>query len=191
MKDYTQIADKIKSCADDGYICNAAVVEAKNIVFDPAFRRACEANTCGNYGRSWTCPPDVGDIDELIKQASSYKYAVVYQTIHPLEDSYDFEGMVEAGELHSKLSQKLSTYFDTLDFPKKLHLAAGGCRVCPVCAKRTMGPCRHPDKALASLEAYGVNVSALARACGMKYTNGQNTVTYFGALLFTPAECEG
>ena len=122
---------------------------------------------------------------------SSYKYAVVYQTIHPLEDSYDFEGMVEAGELHSKLSQKLSSYFDTLDFPKKLHLAAGGCRVCPVCAKRTMEPCRHPDRALASLEAYGVNVSALARAGGMKYTNGQNTVTYFGALFFTPAECEG
>ena len=47
-----------------------------------------------------------------------------------------------------------------------------------------------PDRALASLEAYGVNVSALARACGMKYTNGQNTVTYFGALFFTPAECE-
>ena len=146
MKDYTQIADKIESCADDGYTCNSAVVEACNIVFDPAFRRACEANTCGNYGRSWTCPPDVGDIGELIRQASSYKYAVVYQTIHPLEDSYDFEGMVEAGELHSKLSQRLSSYFDTLDFPKKLHLAAGGCRVCPVCAKRTMETCRHPTE---------------------------------------------
>ena len=73
MKDYTQIADKIESCADDGYTCNSAVVEACNIVFDPAFRRACEANTCGNYGRSWTCPPDVGDIGELIRQASSYK----------------------------------------------------------------------------------------------------------------------
>ena len=61
MRDYTQIADKIKSCADDGYTCNAAVVEAKNIVFDPAYRRACGANSCGNYGRSWTCPPDVVD----------------------------------------------------------------------------------------------------------------------------------
>jgi hypothetical protein len=35
-----------------------------------------------------------------------------------------------------------------------------------------------------SLEAYGVNVSALASAAGMKYINGQNTVTYFGAVLF-------
>lgn len=188
MNDFTELIEKIKSYACDSYTCNAAPVEVEKIVFDPAFRRACEANTCGNYGKSWTCPPYVGEIDELIKKASSYKYALVYQTIHPLEDSYDFEGMVEAGKLHAELSLKLSRFFDTLDFPKKLHLAAGGCRVCPVCAKRTDEPCRHPELALASLEAYGVNVSALASSCGMKYINGQNTVTYFGALFFTPAE---
>jgi hypothetical protein len=36
-----------------------------------------------------------------------------------------------------------------------------------------------------SLEAYGVNVSKLAASAGMKYINGQNTVTYFGAVLFS------
>ena len=67
-----------------------------------------------------------------------------------------------------------------------LHLGAGGCHLCEVCAKKTGEPCRHPDRAVASLEAYGVNVSALARLCGMKYINGENTVTYFGALFFCP-----
>jgi hypothetical protein len=38
--------------------------------------------------------------------------------------------------------------------------------------------------AVASLETYGVNVSKLAPAAGMKYVNGQDTVTYFGAVLF-------
>jgi hypothetical protein len=36
-----------------------------------------------------------------------------------------------------------------------------------------------------SLEAYGINVSELAKAAGMNYINGQNTVTYFGAVLFS------
>jgi hypothetical protein len=36
-----------------------------------------------------------------------------------------------------------------------------------------------------SLEAYGVNVSGLASVAGMKYINGQDTVTYFGAVLFS------
>ena len=47
-------------------------------------------------------------------------------------------------------------------------------------------PCRHPEDALPSLEAYGVNVSKLAAACGMKYVNGANTVTYFAGVLFDP-----
>ena len=76
-------------------------------------------------------------------------------------------------------------------FPKVLTLGAGGCRICPVCAMKTGEECRHPDRALASLEAYGVNVSKLAAASGMKYINGQNTVTYFGAVFYVlPPETE-
>ena len=69
-------------------------------------------------------------------------------------------------------------------YPEALCLGAGGCTVCEVCAKRTGEPCRHPDLMTTSLETYGVNVSKLAPAAGMKYINGQNTVTYFGAVLF-------
>lgn len=43
---------------------------------------------------------------------------------------------------------------------------------------------RFPDRAMSSLEAYGVNVSELAVQCGMRYINGENTVTYFGAVFF-------
>lgn len=66
-----------------------------------------------------------------------------------------------------------------------MHLCAGGCGVCKTCAKRTGESCRFPEKAMPSLEAYGVNVSALAKASNMNYINGQNTVTYFGAVLFS------
>ena len=41
-----------------------------------------------------------------------------------------------------------------------------------------------PEEAVASLETYGGNVSKLAPAAGMKYINGKDTVTYFGAVLF-------
>ena len=108
----------------------------------------------------------------------------MYQLVGQLEDSYDFEGMMEAARRHGELSLALSKLFAGLPFPRKLQLGAGGCHVCETCAKRTGEPCRHPDLALPSLETYGVDVSALAAASGMKYINGQNTVTYFGALLF-------
>ena len=50
---------------------HAAVIAVKDITFDPIYRTYCEANTCGNYGRNWRCPPDEGPIDELIEKAKA------------------------------------------------------------------------------------------------------------------------
>ncbi|MBM3714098.1 MAG: DUF2284 domain-containing protein, partial [Actinobacteria bacterium] len=69
-------------------------------------------------------------------------------------------------------------------FDGYLQLTAGECSVCQVCAQVENKPCRFPEKAISSLEAYCMNVSTLAGLCNMKYINGQNTVTYFGAFLF-------
>ena len=162
----------------------ASVIPVESIETDAAFRDMCAANVCGNYGRNWKCPPDAGDIHELIAELRTYSYALVYQTVSELEDSYDFEGMMDAGAAHNRLMVELRRGIDTLALPRVLHLGAGGCRMCEVCAKRTGEACRHPDLAVASLETYGVNVSKLAPAAGMKYINGKDTVTYFGAVLF-------
>ena len=163
---------------------NAAVLRVTEISFDKSFRSMCASNVCGNYGKSYMCPPDVGEIGSLIEKAKAYRYAIVYQTIGMLEDSYDFEGMMEAGQRHTALSQKVRDLFEQKGFQNALHLGAGGCRLCPVCGKKTGEPCRYPDRAMSSLEAYGVNVSELATQCNMRYINGTNTVTYFGAALF-------
>lgn len=163
----------------------ASVVDVAAIKVDASFRDLCASNVCGNYGRNWMCPPDAGEIHTLMDTLKSYRYAMVYQTVGTLEDSYDFEGMMEAGAQHNQLMKTLReriTEKETL--ARTLYLGAGGCRMCETCAKRTNEPCRHPSLATASLETYGVNVSELASLAGMKYINGQNTVTYFGAVLF-------
>ena len=162
----------------------ANVIAVKDISLDRAFRAMCESNACGVYGKCYMCPPDVGDIDVLMAEVGKYDYALVYQTVTELEDSYDFEGMIEAKKKTYPLAQSLRDVFADMNVTKVLHLGAGGCGVCKTCAKRMGEPCRFPEKAMPSLEAYGVNVSELAKASGMKYINGQDTVTYFGAVLF-------
>ena len=163
----------------------ANVIETKDIVLDRAFRAMCESNACGMYGRCYMCPPDVGEIDGLMREVGNYDYALVYQTVTELEDSFDFEGMIEAKKRTYPLAQSLRKVFADMNVTRVLHLGAGGCGVCKTCAKKTNEPCRFPEKAMPSLEAYGVNVSELAKAAGMKYINGQDTVTYFGAVLFS------
>lgn len=185
----------------------AELVRVEDISTDASFRSLCASNACGNYGKNYMCPPDVGSIEELMQELRTYETALVYQTVGLLEDSYDFEGMMEAGNRHNELAQKLRRFAGKELEQRKcargnrteegcarkgagqgsgirlLHLGAGGCRVCTTCGKRSGEPCRFPEKAIGSLEAYGVNVSLLAQTAGMRYINGQNTVTYFGAIL--------
>ena len=162
----------------------ATVIPVSDVETDASFRDICATNACGNYGRNWMCPPDAGDIHDLMAELRTYTYMLVYQTVTELEDSYDFEGMLDAGVSHNALMARLRNQLKGEGLSRVLHLGAGGCRMCPVCAKRTGEPCRKPDLAVASLETYGINVSKLATAAGMKYINGQDTVTYFGAVLF-------
>ena len=163
----------------------ANIIETKEISLDIAFREICASNACGMYGKCWMCPPDVGDIDVLMNEVGKYDYALIYQTVTDLEDSYDFEGMIAAKKHFHKLEQGLREFFDKFKLLKTLHLGVGGCGLCESCTKRMNKPCRFSEKAISSLEAYGINVAKLAVSAGMKYVNGQNTVTYFGAVLFS------
>ena len=166
----------------------AAVISASLVETDRRFRDMCASNACGMYGKCYMCPPDIGEIDALMDELRGYDHALVYQVVSELEDSFDYEGMVEAKKCTYPLAQSLREVFSDARLPKVLHLGAGGCGVCNPCAKRTGEPCRFPEKAMSSLEAYGINVSRLAAASGMKYINGQNTVTYFGAVFFCETE---
>ena len=162
----------------------AEMIKGEQIVLDRAFRAACASNACGLYGKCWMCPPDVGKIDELMARVRCYPSALLYQSVSMLEDSFDFEGMQEGGAQHAKRSIALDEALRHAGYTDFLHLSKGGCGVCSVCAKAEGKPCRFPQKALSSLEAYGVNVSATVKSTSMKYINGVNTVTYFGLVLF-------
>lgn len=161
----------------------AAVIKVSDIPFRREFRDACAQNTCGRYGACWMCPPDVGDIDEMISRAKGYEHAFIFQYVGELEDSFDIEGMQDAAKTHNDMIQALVSELGGR-LGKFIKLGAGACQNCERCARRDDLTCRFPEKAIASLESYGVAVSELAALCGMQYINGQNTVTYFGGFLY-------
>ena len=41
-----------------------------------------------------------------------------------------------------------------------------------------------PERLFPSLEGFGINVTKLAAASGLRYNNGERTVTYFGMVLY-------
>ena len=159
-----------------------SVIDAMDVVTNVSFRDMCKSNACGMYGKCWTCPPDCGEIGELIKSLGKYSKVLVFQTVGKLEDSYDFEGMTEHKKSFVKTVCKVREMLESEGI-EALVLGAGGCGICTRCSKRDNEPCRFPTKAIYSLEAYGIDVYALSKSADMKYINGQNTVTYFSAVF--------
>lgn len=176
-------ADKLQILAMEYGAKGAVVIPAEKIVLDPQFRDICRRNSCGRYGRCYMCPPDLGEMEDLMAKVRAYPQALVYQSVWPLEDPFDFEGMMEGGAGHQKLSAKLHKNAKALLQKEFLHLSSG-CRLCERCAKLDDLPCRHPEEALGAVEGHCIDVSSTIKGTGLKYINGENTVTYFGMILF-------
>lgn len=90
--------DKYLSKSD---IFQYKVFSTADIPFSPAVTEACRRNACGMYGKKWTCPPGVGDPEELERKIKSRPFAAVFTCKYDIEDSFDFEGMI-AGQKQAK-----------------------------------------------------------------------------------------
>lgn len=153
-----------------------------DVPFDARVRDMCASNRCGLYGKTWTCPPAVGDWDDLRDECYTYAHALVYTTKHVLEDDFDFEGITAAGTHHKQLDRALDEKLCEQGIAHRLY-SAGGCSLCKTCTYPDT-PCRFPDRVHRSMEACGIDVGALAKKCGLKYNNGAQTVTYFSMIVF-------
>jgi predicted metal-binding protein len=163
----------------------AKVIDPSDIIFREEFRKACERNACGKFGTNWMGPPAVGPIDELMAKAKAYKHGLLLQTVHPVASSFDMKAMVAGGKAFDEVFRAvLNCMRGKHRMGVALPLGAGCCRVCLKCAYLEGEPCRYPDRALSSLEAYGMDVMALAKAHDIPYRDGTKSMAFFGLILF-------
>ncbi len=174
----TQIEKKLQDMQLNQY----AFVNPEKLPFSKEVRDMCEMNSCGRYGTNWQCPPGAGELADLEKRAKGYTDALLFNAVYPLEDSFDFEGMMDAKDRFIKICHQVLDAVRCF-FPESFVMGAGGCNICPECTYPN-DPCRFPDRAIASMEACGIDVYATSRQFGFDYINGQNTVTYFGIVFF-------
>lgn len=166
-------------------VANSALINVADIHFSDEVRKYCEMNSCGKYGTNWACPPGVGPVSELREKAQKYQKGLLIQTVHSLKNSFDLKGMMAGGSEHEQVMRSLLPLFkEKYDLTDTLLLGAGFCTVCEKCTYKEGQPCRFPDKALASLEAYGIDVMKLVKSYNIPYNNGPDTVSYVGIILF-------
>jgi len=164
---------------------HAAIVEVSKMIFSKDLRKLCEQNSCGSYNSNWMCPPAVGAINDLRERALGFKQGLIFQTVHSIEDSFDWEGMQEGMANQTKIFREiLECMVNNYNFKEVLPFNAGSCTYCEKCAYIVGEECRFPSKAVSSVEANGIDVMDLVKALGIPYNNGKNTVSYVALILF-------
>lgn len=134
------------------------------------------------YAKTWACPPAVGTVEECKERCLKYPNGIVFNAVYCLEDLFDYEGMVAGHREFKKLCDRIYTIVKGND-SEFLLLSNEGCVRCKICSYPA-APCRMPQLLFPSLEGYGINVMKLAEKAGIEYNNGENTVTYFGMVLY-------
>ena len=82
--------EKIEAFLADYPICQYGFLKSEDILFSDKVRYICEKE-CPRYGKSWSCPPAVGEVADCKKHCISYQYALVFTTLSEVEDIDDME----------------------------------------------------------------------------------------------------
>lgn len=157
-------------------------ISTAEILFSDAVRKICENDTCRLYGKTWACPPAVGTVEQCRQRCLRYEKAMVFDAVYPLTDPFDYEGMTEGHGAFKKLCDRLYILVKN-QLSSFLLLSNEGCNRCEACTYPE-GACRMPEMLFPSLEGFGIDVASLAAKAGLTYNGGENTVTYFGMLLY-------
>ena len=94
----TELLALAKSC---GFTASAPLDPA-SIELKQAVRDMCKENTCGQYGKRWSCPPGCGNLEQCRTQLSGYSTGLLVQTTGAIEDSFDFEGIQAIEQQHKQ-----------------------------------------------------------------------------------------
>ena len=174
-----ELAEKIVKEA--GFTC-VALLDIGTLELLDEVRDMCAANTCGKYGANWACPPGCGELEELRKQIARYQWGILVQTVGDVEDSMDFEWIIEVEKSHKKSFYEATEKLKE-QFPDMLALGAGCCTLCKECTYPSQ-PCRFPQKRVSSMESYGILVNDLCKKNGMSYYYGSEKMAYTSCYLF-------
>ena len=89
------IQSKIENSASESNFFEYGYVKVENLKYYEEVRTICEGNSCRNYAASWACPPAIGTITECKERIGQYNKMLVFSQKYELEDSFDFESMIE------------------------------------------------------------------------------------------------
>ncbi|MBR6518311.1 MAG: DUF2284 domain-containing protein [Oscillospiraceae bacterium] len=160
----------------------AVSVGVSEFVFNAEFRKSCEENRCGNYGRNYTCPHHAGTADYLINRVKEYNKAVVMVCTEKISGYDDKAGMQLADSRIAQIASLADDYATQNSFDYMI-IGGSNCKKCTPCKAVTGEKCPDPNKAFVSLSAFCIDVAKLSESCGIDMVWDGTEVSYYSILL--------
>ena len=174
--------EQLSKIAEEAGFSAWAPLDVSTIELKPEVRDMCAVNSCGQYGKRWSCPPGCGTLEECAEKIKACTHGILVQTYGDIEDGFDFEAMMEIEAEHkehfSKMYQSLRE-----SGTEVLAIGAGCCTLCKTCTYPD-APCRFPDRMFPCVESHGILVTDLAEKHGIDFLAGSNLVTWFSLILY-------
>jgi len=162
-------------------ICEYAFIKTEDISFLEQVRYICKTE-CPQYGKSWSCPPAVGTVEECRERCSRFREGFVFTTVAEVEDITNMEATLATRMEHEEITRQVRDLFQR-ECEEVLTLSTESCGICKHCSYPD-APCRHPERMFPCVESYGILVTDLAERYGITFLNGSNVATWFSLILY-------
>lgn len=179
---------KLEALAKQIGFSHCGSVNMDALVPNPEVRKMCAAGRCMMYGKTWSCPPAFGPVEDSYRLLGQYSEGLLLQTTGQMADDFDLDTIRETEIIHKKKFETIARQAKILE-PDCLPMSAGACTRCKKCTYPDR-PCRFPDKVFPSMEARGLLVGEVCRASGMEYNYGPQTITYTACILINRSKCD-
>ena len=123
---------------------------------------------CPDYGRAWSCPPDLPSNDEFLGEFKRI-FVVGLKVVYSDEIRARAVSAEKAEEIRRKSYGKAKRVLHkTLvalerEFEGGRTLAAGKCEICSKCARQSKTPCRFPESSRYSFTAFGFDLALITQ----------------------------
>ena len=157
-------------------------IDPKELDFSERIRYICQYE-CPMYGRSWACPPGVGEVSDCEKRCKDYGSCLMVGTITEVEDVADINACLETRGPHEEVTNQVRDIMRDLGVEPFI-LSSEACAACERCAILDGQPCRFPERMHPCVESHGIVLTTTLDALGLEFQYGGNIVTWYSLLFF-------
>jgi predicted metal-binding protein len=172
------IEDKIKELP----LVQYEWISPRELSFKQEVREICKKE-CPMYGKSWSCPPAVGTVEECRKRCLEYSGVFLFTTIAEVSDISNMEETLRTRASHENYTREIGRYFQEAGAEIRM-LSSESCAICESCGYCQGEACRSPEYMLPCIESYGILVTEIAEAYGIDFFMDMTTVQWFGMIFY-------